>query len=182
LVRNIVGGWDWTGIYTVTTGDAMTILSGRDQSGTGLGNDRADYIGPASQFGGVAQPSNRSPCPTTVKHCVRWLNTSLFAQPAAGTYGNVGKNSFRGPTLWNVDTGLLKNFYPMPAHENISLQFRGEFFNVFNHPQFADPNTTLSNASNGSFGNIRSTVGVAAGNLAGSADSRIIQLALKLTF
>ena len=76
----------------------------------------------------------------------------------------------------------------MPSHESWNFQFRAEFFNVFNHPQFADPNLTFTNSNiplvngNGSFGNIRSTVGVAAGNLAGSADSRIIQLALKMQF
>ena len=182
LVRNIVGGWDWTGIYTVTSGDPLTILSGKDQSGTGLGSDRADYIGPAGQFGETASPSNRTQCPATVKHCVPWLNSALFAQPAAGTYGNAGKNTFRAPLLWNVDTGLLKNLYPLPGHEHFNFQFRAELFNVFNHPQFADPNVTQSNSSNGSFGNIRSTVGVAAGNLGGSADSRIIQLALKMQF
>ena len=160
----------------------MTILSGRDQSQTGLGSDRADYIGTASQFGGVASPSSRTSCPATVKHCVPWLNNSLFAQPTAGNYGNSGKNTFRGPTLWNIDTGLLKNFYPMPSHESWNFQFRAEFFNVFNHPQFSDPNVTLSNVSNGSFGNIRSTLGVASGNTGSSADSRIIQLALKMMF
>ncbi|HEX9199129.1 MAG TPA: carboxypeptidase regulatory-like domain-containing protein [Acidobacteriaceae bacterium] len=177
VVRNIVGGWDWTGIYTVTTGDPLTILSGQEHSQTGLGGDRVDFIGSASQFGGVASPSNRTQCPTTVTlvHCVPWLTTSLFAQPATGTYGNVGKATFRGPTLWNIDTGLLKNFYPMPSHENFNFQFRGEFFNLFNHPQFADPNVTFSNLSNNTFGNIRATVGT-------NADSRIIQLALKMMF
>ena len=92
-VRNLVGGWDWTGIYTVTTGDPLTILSGVERSQTGLGGDRADFVGSASQFGGVASPGNRTPCPTTVAHCTGWLNTSLFAQPAIGTYGNVGKRS-----------------------------------------------------------------------------------------
>ena len=171
-VRNIVGGWDWTGIYTLTTGDAMTILSGVERSQSGLGADRVDFVGSSSQFGGVAPSANRTPCPVTVAHCQPWLNTSLFAQPAIGTYGNVGKNTFRGPTLWNVDMGLLKNFYPIPSHENISFQFRGELFNLFNHPQLADPNVTYANAA---FGTIRATVGT-------NADSRIIQLALKMMF
>jgi len=182
LIRNIVGGWDWTGIYTATTGDPLTILSGKDQSGTGLGADRADYVGPSANFGGAPSPADRTRCPATVKHCVPWLNTSWFAQPAPGTYGNAGKNTFRAPLFWNMDTGLLKNFYPIRGHERFNFQFRGELFNVFNHPQFADPNVTQSNSSNGSFGNIRSTAGVAAGNLGGSADSRIIQLALKMQF
>jgi hypothetical protein len=172
LVRSIVGGWDWTGIYTLTTGDPMTILSGLDQSKTALGADRADFVGSPNQFGGVASAGNRTPCSSGVNHCVPWLNDALFAQPAAGSYGNAGKNTFEGPTQWDVDTGLLKNFIPIPSHENLSFQFRGEFFNLFNHPQFADPNVTLSN---GAFGSIRATAGT-------NADSRIIQLALKMMF
>ena len=178
-MRNLVGGWDWTGIYTVTTGDPMTITTGVERSQTGLGGDRADYVGPSGQFGGVASPSQRTACSSSVAHCVPWLNDSLFALPALGTYGTAGKNTFRGPTLWNVDTGLLKNFYPMPSHENFNFQFRAEFFNIFNHPQFSDPNTTYTNAA---FGTIRSTVGVNSGNSGGSADSRVIQLALKMLF
>jgi len=188
--RSLLGGWDWTGLYTLQTGDPMTIVSGKDLSQTGLGSDRADYIGPTSGFGGFPSPSNRRPCPAAksgaVLHCVPWLNDSWFQQPAPGTYGNSGKNTFRGPTLWDIDTGLLKNFYPMPSHENFNFQFRAEFFNIFNHPQFSDPNLTLSNSSlyggNGTFGNIRSTIGTAAGNPDSTADSRIIQLALKVLF
>jgi hypothetical protein len=172
LVRSVIGGWDWTGIYTFTTGDPMTILSGLDQSKTNLGADRADFVGNPGQIGKVAPSTNRKGCSAAVAHCMPWLDTSLFAQPAAGTYGNAGKNTFPGPTNWNVDTGLLKNFTPVPSHESLSFQFRGEFFNIFNHPQWADPNVTVSN---GAFGSIRGTLGT-------SADSRIIQLALKMMF
>lgn len=71
-----------------------------------------------------------------------------------------------------MDTGLLKNFAPVRNHESINFQFRGEFFNLFNHPQWADPNVTKTNAA---FGTTRATIGT-------NADSRIIQLALKMNF
>ncbi|HKO10879.1 MAG TPA: hypothetical protein VJV22_02850, partial [Acidobacteriaceae bacterium] len=172
FVRTLAGGWDWSGIYTVTTGDAMTILAGQDRSETNLGADRANYVGPANEFGGVAPPSQRQGCSNTKSHCVPWLNTSLFALPALGTYGDVGKNTFRGPTNWDIDTGVFKNFLLVPSHENLSIQLRAEFFNLFNHPQWADPNVTVSN---GAFGSIRGTANT-------SADSRIIQLAGKFFF
>jgi Carboxypeptidase regulatory-like domain len=178
LVRNVVGGWQWTGIYSFTAGDPMTILAGTDQSQTGNNLDRADYIGTASQFGKLAPSSERGGC-SGVKHCVPWLNTTLFAKPTAGNYGNVGKGTWRGPNLWTADTGLIKNFYPMPSHEAFSFQFRAEFFNLFNHPQWSDPNV---NFSNGAFGSTRSTIGTATGNVGTTADSRIIQLALKMNF
>ena len=178
LVRNLLGGWQWTGIYAFTSGDPLTILAGTDQSQTGNNLDRADYVGPANQFGKLAPSSQRGGC-TGVKHCVPWLNTTLFAKPTAGNYGNVGKGTWRGPNLWNVDTGLIKNFYPVPSHERFSFQFRAEFFNLFNHPQWSDPNVTFAN---GAFGSTRSTIGTATGNVGTTADSRIIQLALKMNF
>ena len=180
LVRSTVGGWQWTGIYSYTTGDPMTILAGKDQSNTGLGGDRAQFIGSASQFGVVAPSSARKGCgnsPTSA--CVAWLDTSLFAQPAVGTYGNAGKNTFRGPNHWNVDMGLMKNFTPLSSHEDFNIQFRGEFFNLFNHAQLSDPDVTQADAN---FGSVRSTLGVAAGTTGTSADNRVIQLALKISF
>ena len=177
LVRNVVGGWQWTGIYAFTSGDPLTILAGTDQSQTGNNLDRADYVGPAGQFG-KSPSSARGGC-SGVKHCMPWLDPSLFAKPTLGNYGNVGKGTWRGPDLWNVDTGLIKNFYPFASRESINFQFRAEFFNLFNHPQWSDPNV---NFSNGAFASTRSTVGTATGNVGTTADSRIIQLALKMNF
>jgi hypothetical protein len=162
----VLGGWEWTGIFTHTSGDAMTILAGTDRSKTNLGGDRGQFIGPASEYGGIAPENQRSGCGTGA--CVPWLNTSLFALPAVGTFGNIGKGAFRGPSVTNVDTGLLKNFYPFTAHEGMRFQLRGEFFNVLNHPQFQDPTLTVNS---GNFGGIRAAY-----------DPRIIQLAAKFIF
>ncbi len=165
FVRAIVGGWEWTGIFTHLSGDAMTILAGTDRSLTGLGGDRGQFIGSASQYGGIS--SLQSGCGAGA--CVPWMNTSLFVLPAIGTFGNIGKGAFRGPGLTNLDMGLFKDFTPLKAHEDIRMQLRGEFFDVLNHPSFADP--TL-NVNDGNFGGIRGTVG----------GPRIIQLAVKVFF
>ncbi|HKF48085.1 MAG TPA: carboxypeptidase regulatory-like domain-containing protein [Terracidiphilus sp.] len=177
FVRNVVGGWQWTGIYSFTSGDPLTILAGTDQSQTGNNIDRADYIGSAGQFG-KSPSASRGGC-TGVKHCYAWLDPTQFAKPSAGNYGNAGKGTWRGPDLWNVDTGLIKNIYPFPSRESINFQFRGEFFNLFNHPQWSDPNVTFAN---GAFGSTRSTIGTATGNVGTTADYRVIQLALKMNF
>ena len=187
LLRNVVGGWQWTGIYSFSSGDPLTILAGKDRSQSANNQDRADYVGPAGQLGARGTPT---PCPAGTPGkffaCSPWLDTSRFyvpgvnnTNPPDGQFGNVGKATYRGPNLWDVDTGLIKNFYPIPSHERLSFQFRGEFFNLFNHPQWSDPNVTVAN---GAFGSIRSTIGTSAGNVATSADSRIIQLALKMNF
>jgi hypothetical protein len=168
-VRALLGGWQWTGIFTYMTGDAMTILLGTDKSQTALNGDRATFIGPLDQYGGTAPAASRAGCGSAV--CVPWLNTSLFlpvAQTPLGSFGNVGKGAFRGPGKFNVDTGLIKNFYPLKSHEDIRMQLRGEFFNVLNHSQFNDPDTTRND---GNFGGIY-----------GAADPRIIQLAVKIYF
>lgn len=165
-VRAVFGGWQWTGILTHMSGDALTILAGTDQSKTNLGGDRAVFVGPLNLYGGVASANLRGGCGTGA--CIPWLDTSLFALPAVGTFGNVGKGAFRGPGTTNLDTGLIKNFYPMQSHESFRVQLRGEFFNVLNHSQFMDPEI---NRNSGNFGGIRSAY-----------DPRIIQLAVKLFF
>jgi hypothetical protein len=125
-----------------------------------------------SATGSLGARSNPTACAANVAHCKPYLDNTMFTPPPNGTYGNTGKGNWRGPSLWDVDTGLLKNFVPLRSHDNINFQFRGEFFNIFNHPQLADPNVTYSNAA---FGTIRATIGT-------NADYRIIQLALKMNF
>jgi Carboxypeptidase regulatory-like domain len=173
-VRAIAGGWQWTGIYNLTTGDPLTILAGTDISKTNNALDRMDIAGSAT----AGQIGTPTPCPANTP-CLAYLNKSVFATPAAGTYGNAGKGTWRGPTLWQADTGLLKTFTPIASHEALNFQFRGEFFNIFNHPQFSDPNVTFANAA---FGTIRQTIGTQTGNVGTTADYRIIQLALKMNF
>jgi hypothetical protein len=168
LIRNVAGGWQWTGIYTFSSGDPLTILAGTDISQTGNSLDRMDFSG----SGSLGQRDTPSACSAGVVHCLPWLDKTVFTKPAAGTYGNAGKGTWRGPSLWDVDTGVLKNFVPLQNHENVNFQFRGEFFNLLNHPQWADPNVTFANAA---FGSTRGTVGT-------NADYRIIQVALKMNF
>jgi hypothetical protein len=165
-IRALLGGWQWTGIYTFATGDALTILAGTDRSLTVLGADRGYFIGSTSLYGGTAPASSRKGCGSGA--CVPWLNTSLFSLPAIGTFGNVGKGAFRGPGRTNVDTGLIKSFFPFASHEDLRFQLRGEFFNVLNHTELNDPEI---NVNSGNFGGIRA-----------AADPRIIQLALKVFF
>jgi hypothetical protein len=115
---------------------------------------------------------------------VYFRNADGFAIPAPGSPG-MGRNLFRGPGYWNLDTGLTKAFQQT---EKVNLQFRGEVFNTLNHPNFDNP----YDASNGS-GSFRSTVFAQACCTLVSPPStraivdtgeagRIIQFALKVRF
>jgi hypothetical protein len=166
-VKHTLGGWQVSGILTAQTGDAFTIYAGTDRSATN-GKDRAVVISGLSGGDACLGATN----------CRTWFNPAAFAPPlsAVGTpadiyaaypfkYGNAGKNAVRGPGFFNWDMGLAKDFQ---LRETLSLQFRGEFFNTFNHVNYGDPVSTISSAG---FGSIRS-----------ASDPRIGQLALKLRF
>jgi hypothetical protein len=161
LLRYTVGGWQWSGIITAQTGQAFTVLAGKDQSQTGLGTDRVSLTG-VNPYGGSACGSSAP--------CVNYLNTLAFTVPTTGTFGNEGKGVLRGPHLITWDTGVFKEF-PFAA-ERVRLQFRAEFFNVFNHTNFNNPfNSGVPSYSSSGFGTITS-----------AQDPRIGQLALKLLF
>jgi hypothetical protein len=96
-----------------------------------------------------------------------WFNVNAFAIPAKYTIGNAGRNVLRGPGLQNWDLAVLKDFH---FTETRYLEFRGEFFNAFNHVNFSNPNPNIDDPVHG--GQITST----------STDPRILQFALKLYF
>jgi hypothetical protein len=146
----VAGGWQMNGIVTSQTGLPVTPFLSFDNSNTGLGQDQPDCI---------ANPNNG---PRTTS---QWFNTSAFVLPVRYSYGNCGRNIITGPGINNIDFSLFKIFR---IRENMNLQFRSEFFNLINHPNFNQPGTTFGTPS---FGVISSAL-----------DPRIIQFALKLAF
>jgi hypothetical protein len=104
----------------------------------------------------------------------QWFNRSAFARPATGTFGNMGRNSLRGPGIHKWDLSLFKNFQ---AGEKVRVQFRSEAFNAFNHPSLSGVGASLTTTSSG--------VNPNTGNFAvvtDTRDARVIQLALKILF
>lgn len=105
--------------------------------------------------------------------------------PALGTFGSMGRNTFRDSGFRNLDFSLSKNF---KWRERFGFQGRAEFFNIFNHPNFANPyggqnGFGLNDPSAGAFGCGCATPDVAAANpVIGSGGSRAVQLGLKITF
>lgn len=155
VVRYVVNGWQTNGIFMFHSGDPLSPVTGKDNSGTGLNRDVPLLTGTA--IGGNA-------C-GTVAPCKNYLNPTSFANASAGQFGNVAKNSFVGPKYTDWDASLARIF---PIHESVDLQFRAEYFNVLNHTNLSDPSLNLSAAT---FGRITS-----------ANDPRIAQLALKLQF
>jgi hypothetical protein len=133
----------------------FTVRSGANNSFNGQNLDTGDLVGDPYLTTGSrgAQVS-------------QWFNTAAFKTNAIGTVGNVGINTLRGPGLWTVDFGLYKNF---PVGERREFQFRAEFFNIFNNPNFGIPNSTVISAN---FGRILST----------TTTPRVIELGLKFRF
>jgi hypothetical protein len=164
-----LGGWQFNGIVTLQTGTPYNVTA----PNTGLidpqNNVYADCIG--NPFSGATTDHNLY---TTTGFLI---NRAAFANPAPGTFGTCAPRKFHGPGIQMVDLSLFKQF---KFTERWQLQFRAEFFNAFNHPNFGNPD---GNISHGSFGKVSNTLAPILGtDSGGPGDPRQIQLALKLYF
>jgi hypothetical protein len=164
LIGHLLDGWEPTWIASWQSGFPFSISSGVDNSLTGVGNDRADFTG--TNLSQASLNPNR-PHGESISE---YFNTSVFALNTIGSFGNISKSILMGPGLFDTDFAMVKN---TRISERTTLQFRAEFFDVFNNVNFAAPGNTLGTAS---FGEITSTSG------ASNAGPRILQFALKLLF
>ena len=149
-LRAVAGGWQLTGILTLQTGPPFTVFSGRDESNTGApaNEDRPNIIGdwrlprqsPDRWFNTCTLLPNG-----TRRNCLPGDNPAWLIN-AAGTFGNAGRNIIRSDGLKNFDLGLSRSFR---LTEQVSLQFRSEFFNLANHPNFFLPNESAASSSFG---------------------------------
>ncbi len=159
LVRNLLGSWEVSAIYTLESGHPFSIVGGygNNNSGALQYGDRADVTGQPYEVrqGGQSHWLNR------------YFNPAAFKPNAAGTFGDSGRNLFQGPPLNSADTGFFKNWQ---IRERYGIQFRWEMFNALNHPSFATPSNDPSSSN---FGQITSV---------GPIPSRVMQGALKLSF
>lgn len=156
LLRGVLGGWESTGIVTIRNGFPFTPSTGADRSMSGIGLDRPDITGNPNL------PSGRPRAETIA----RYFNPTAFQLNATGTFGTTPRNFMRGPGAATFDLSMMKSFQ---LHEGIRMQFRSEFFNAFNKPNFANPFAAANTPAR--FGRIES-----------AGDPRIIQMALKLSF
>jgi len=148
LTHAILGGWQFSDVTTIQGGFPLDTSLGTGTPGLAT---RPDRVTSQSVSG-----------PKTVKE---WFNTAAFAAPAAGFFGNATTGSITGPGTISFDMALYKDF---KIGERQKFQFRSEFFNVFNHTNFASVSTSFGTPN---FGEVTS-----------ARDPRIIELALRYEF
>ncbi len=153
FIQRALGGWQLAGIATLRRGRPVHILTGTDNSLTGVGKDRPNLVGDWRL---------REDRPRSAK-IAEYFATEAFAPNEPGTFGNLGRNPIRGPGQVNFDFALVKAF---EMGEAVRLQVRGEVFNALNNVNFDLP---VSNLNAPNFGQIT-----------GARASRIFQLAMKL--
>jgi hypothetical protein len=160
-------GWQLNSLITLHGGTPLNILAGTNRSGTGENRDRVDVVG--DPFAGV-NPT----IPNSL--AIQYLNKAAFANPAVGTFGNIGRNAIYGPGFGAVDFSVFKN---TSITERLHAEFRVEIFNLFNRTNYANPNTTFSSSS---FGQITSTRNGGSAPGLGFGEPRNTQLGLRLVF
>ncbi len=161
LWGKILGNWQFAPIIQAHTGLPLNITSGQDNSRTGVGFDRPNQV--------LLNAYNAAWGPGLPQY----LNGAAFVQNAIGTFGNVGRNSVYGPGTFEFDASLSRIFQ---MNERWRLEARADGFNVINHTNFGNPNTTLNSST---FGRITSTQSTGPGQL---GTNRILQFAMKLYF
>jgi hypothetical protein len=155
VLNTFLGGWSVGGILTLTTGRPFNVTVSGDPANSGQTN-RADLVGDPN-----AVPGGRS--------VRQFFNTAAFQANKPFTYGNLGRNAVIGPAFGNVDSSLLKQATLFTVSDQpFDLQFRWEFFNIFNHPNFGFPGAAFGTPT--------------FGQLTSASPGRKMQAGLKLIF
>src|SRR5579859_1905086 len=161
VANSLFGNWQLTLIEKITSGFPDPLIDSFNQSGVffqngGNGNNfnRPDQVAGCSVY-------------TADHQANQWVNPSCFVAPPPGQLGNASRVPVSGPGFVNTDFSVIKQF-ALPR-EGMGLNFRAEFFNLFNHPQFGSP---INDVAAPGFGSVNSTVN----------NPRVVQFGLKLTF
>jgi hypothetical protein len=179
LTRTLLGGFQLTGMYTAQSGIPLSITQTiAAATPTGSLFAFSDPLG----TGSTLRP-NLVGNPHGSGSLTQWFNTAAFA-PAFFGYGSAGRGLVRGPGINNLDLAVFKNFR---FSERTSLQFRAEFFNALNHPQYLNPGTSATfnvdpTAPAGSFPTRYVQTNTTFGVITATRDPRTIQFGLKLNF
>jgi hypothetical protein len=175
IARKVTAGWELLSISGISSGSPFTVYSGIQQTGAGsYGDDRPDQI--ATPHLSTARKVREDYFGQGANNAADFFSTPIHVPggtgPNQGVFGTLGRDTFRGPAYYNYDFAMIKSTpfgRRKSGAELVSLQFRGEFFNLFNIVTMGLP----ANILNGSgFGEISRTAG----------NSRQIQFSLKLVY
>ncbi|MGB8987101.1 MAG: carboxypeptidase-like regulatory domain-containing protein [Candidatus Sulfotelmatobacter sp.] len=159
VTEAVLGNWEVDVIEKITSGFPVFIFNSVDNSGVGFNQGGNNYNRPDQVCDPNSGPNNLT----------EWFNTSCFAQAAPGKLGDANRTPLYGPDFVNTDFSAIKHFL-LPYRDGLRLDFRAEFFNLFNHAQFGLPGADISTSS--TFGIINTSVN----------NPRVMQFALKLYF
>jgi len=162
--NRVVGGWQLSGVLTAVSGFPFNPAVGFDNEGIGAPtttNAERPNIAPGCTYASAVFSNPH-----------QWYNPACFVLPQVGTPGNIGRDVLSGPGLFNIDFAVLKN---TKINERVNTQFRAEFFNLLNHPNFGIPNTNTFVQG----GAVAQTAGVITST---TTFQRQIQFGLKILF
>jgi hypothetical protein len=166
FIDRVAGSWQFASIWVARTGFPVNVTVDRSSSDVpdgNTGNQRPDRVPGVS----LTPPGGST--------IAEWINPASFAVPAPGTFGNAPRDVARGPGQWQTDVSIEKR---IALSEGLSLDFRAEFFNILNHPQYGFPQADLS-AGTGVFGSIISSLN--SGPI-GTGTPRQMQFMLRMVF
>jgi len=174
----LLGGFQISGVTAFQTGTPFDITEGTDRSLTGTGDNRPDFVGGNVTFlnprntdianGGTNRFFNGTGGGTTTAGTnpfFRRVGSGTSLRSGAGRFGSLGRNVFHGPSFFNSDFSVIKR---IRMGEQRNIEFRSEFFNIFNRANFFNPNGSISSSS--------------FGRITGTSNPRLIQFALKYNF
>jgi hypothetical protein len=153
----VLGHWEINIIEKAVSGFPVFIVDSANASGVNFSNNGNSLI----------RPNQTCSANSGSQSLAQYFNTSCFSAPAAGELGNASRTPVSGPNFVNTDFSVIKH---IPVTETMRIDFRAEFFNLFNHAQFGQPGSDVNSPT--TFGVINSTVNT----------PRVIQFALKVAF
>jgi Carboxypeptidase regulatory-like domain/TonB dependent receptor len=156
----VLGGWTASESFSANSGAPFTVFSSLPSPALS-----------GSLFANV-NGNPKSPSPSIAQ----WFNVDTFSNPAPYTFGNSSRDLVRGPGFWDLDASVRKRFsLPIGTENRYHMDLRGDFYNLLNHPNFAQPNNTIGSAAAG-------TITAIAYSNANNNPSRQIQVGLDLNF
>lgn len=158
LAKRLIGGWEMAGTVSLHTGTPFSVVSGVDNSQSGVGSDLADRVP------GVSPHLHHS---SKAAEIAEYFNASAYVVNALGTFGDSGRNSLFGPGLENIDFAASKTLYGSES-ERFHALFRAEAFNLFNRTNLGQPTADASSNNDG--------------EITDSGAPRVLQLALRVEF